>query len=245
MEVDMSGGLARRMGVASGLLTLMVGTAFAVLLLSVIDLRASERLARHSEEVLATANQLERLIVDLETGQRGFVITGQEHFLEPWQAARIAVPEQIGTLERLVADDPVQQSRVGQIAQAATSYILDYSVPLVDAARRDPASARTVAATEAGKRRVDAMRAEFDRLVAAERRLSVARQERSDAAARRAVIAAVAGFAGSVLLIGLFTGYLTRTIVRPVLRAAAMASRLADGDLATRMPETGWARSAR
>jgi signal transduction histidine kinase len=239
MEVDVSGGLARRMGIASGLLTLMVGTAFAVLLVSVIDLRASERLARHSEEVLATANQLERLIVDLETGQRGFVITGQEHFLEPWQAARIAVPDQVGTLERLVADDPVQQSRVGQIAQAATSYILDYSVPLVDAARRDPASARTVAATEAGKRRVDAMRAEFDRLVAAERRLSVARQERSDAAARWAIIAAVAGFAGSVLLIGLFTGYMTRTIVRPVLGAAAMASRLADGDLATRMPETG------
>jgi CHASE3 domain sensor protein len=49
------------------------------------DRLASAQLARHSEEVLATANQLERLVVDLETGGRGFVITGQERFLEPWQ----------------------------------------------------------------------------------------------------------------------------------------------------------------
>jgi len=60
-----------------------------------------------------------------------------------------------------------------------------------------------------------------------------------DAAARQAIIAASAGLAGSVLLIGLFAGYLTRAIVRPVLGAAAMAGRLAGGDLQVRMPETG------
>jgi CHASE3 domain sensor protein len=85
-----NGGLTRRMVVASGLLALVIGAAFAVLLVSVADLRDAEGLARHSEEVLATANQLERLVVDLETGQRGFVITGQERFLQPWQHARTA-----------------------------------------------------------------------------------------------------------------------------------------------------------
>jgi hypothetical protein len=61
------------------------------------------------------------------------------------------------------------------------SYIRDYSVLLVAAARRDPASARTVAATQEGKRRVDAMRQEFDRLIGTEQGLAVARQQRSDA----------------------------------------------------------------
>jgi signal transduction histidine kinase len=42
-----------------------------------------------------------------------------------------------------------------------------------------------------------------------------------------------------VLLILVLTGYLTRTIVRPVARAAAMARRLASGELTARMPETG------
>src|SRR6266545_6255511 len=110
-EDEVTGGLTRRMVVASSLLALIIGAAFAVLLVSVADLRSSERLARHSEEVLAAANQLERLVIDLETGQRGFVITGQERFLGPWRAAQIAVPGQASTLQRLVAGNPVQERR--------------------------------------------------------------------------------------------------------------------------------------
>jgi CHASE3 domain sensor protein len=135
------GGLTRRMVVASGLLALVIGAAFAVLLSSVADLRGSQHRARQSEEVLVVANRLERLVIDLETGQRGFVITGQERFLQPWCDARIAVPEQAATLERLVAGNPEQQARAQRIAQATTSYLRDYSVPLVEAAQRDPAAA--------------------------------------------------------------------------------------------------------
>jgi CHASE3 domain sensor protein len=154
------GGLTHRMVVASGLLALVVGAAFTVLLFSIVDLRGSEQRSRQSEEGLVVANRLERLIVDAETGQRGFVITGQENFLEPWRAAQATFPQQAATLERLVADNPEQLTRAQRIVQAATSYLRDYSIPLVDAARRDPASARTVAMTAEDKRRVDAIRAE-------------------------------------------------------------------------------------
>jgi signal transduction histidine kinase len=225
--------------IASGLLALLIGTAFAVLLSSVADLRASERRARRSEEVLVVANRLERLVVDLEAAQRGFVITDQERFLEPWRDARTALPGEGGTLERLVADSPAQQEQARRIVEATRSYLRDYSVPLVTAARRDPAAARTVAATDEGRRRMDALRAEFDRFVASEGGLAAARQRRSDAATRRAIVAAAAGLGGSILLIVLFAGYLTRAIVQPVRRAAAMAGRLAGGDLGARMPERG------
>jgi signal transduction histidine kinase len=233
-----TGGLTRRMVVASGLLALVIGAAFAVLLVSVADLRDAEGLARHSEEVLATANQLERLVVDLETGQRGFVITGHERFLEPWQQARNDLPRVSARLEQLTVVR-VQHERAQRIAQAADAYLHDYSIPLIAAARRDPDSARTLAATEEGKRRVDAIRLEFDALMATERGLSAARQRRSDAAARRAIVAAAGVLAGSVLLVLLFATYLTRAIVGPVRQAAAMAGRLAGGDLQARMHETG------
>jgi signal transduction histidine kinase len=189
--------------------------------------------------VLVVANRLERLVVDLETAQRGFVITNQERFLQPWQDARIALPEEAGTLERLVADSPAQQERARRIVEAARSYLRDYSVPLVTDARRDLAAARTVAATDEGRRRMDALRADFDQFVASERDLAAARQRRSDAATRRAIVAAAVGLGGSILLIVLFAGYLTRAIVQPVRRAAAMAGRLAGGDLGARMPERG------
>jgi signal transduction histidine kinase len=232
------GGLTRRMVVASGLLALIIGAAFAVLLRSVEDVRSSERLARRSEEMLATANQLERLVVDMETGQRGFFLTGQESFLQPWQAAQAAFPAVSQRLEQLAAV-PEQQQRARWINQAVTSYLRDYSTPLVAAARRDPAAGRSVTATRQGRQRVDAIRSAFDQLVTTERRLAAARQQRSDAATRRAIVAATGGLAGSVLLILLFADYLSRAIVRPVHRAAAMAGRLAGGDLGTRMPETG------
>ena len=225
--------------IASGLLALLIGAAFAVLLSSVADLRASERRARRSEEVLVVANRLERLVFELEAAQLGFVITNQARFLQPWQDARTALPGEGGTLERLVADSPAQQEQARRIVEATRSYLRDYSVPLVTAARRDPAAGRTVAATDEGRRRMDALRAEFDRFVASERGLAAARQRRSDAATRRAIVAAAAGLGGSILLIVLFAGYLTRAIVQPVRRAAAMASRLAGGDLGARMPERG------
>jgi signal transduction histidine kinase len=96
-----------------------------------------------------------------------------------------------------------------------------------------------VATADEGRQRVDDVRAEFDALRTAERELAAERQDRANAATDRAVVLAVTGLVGSVLLI-LFVGvYLSRAIVLPVRRAAAMAGRLAGGDLAVRMPETG------
>jgi CHASE3 domain sensor protein len=109
------------MVVASGLLALVIATAFAVLLSAVSELRTLERRARESEEVLVVANRLERLVVDLETGQRGFVITGQDRFLEPWREAQVALPAQGSNLEQLVADNPGQRARAQRITQAITS----------------------------------------------------------------------------------------------------------------------------
>ncbi|MEU4607479.1 CHASE3 domain-containing protein [Kribbella sp. NPDC023972] len=236
---DVIGGVSRRVAIASGLLMLLIGSGLAVLLVSVQDLRKSEEQARHSEAVLASANQVERLVVDLEDGQRGFVITRDERFLKPWKAARSILPEQTSALERLAADDPVQRDRAADISRDVASYLRD-SATLVEAARRDPTSARAEAATAAaGERRIDRLRTLFDDMIAAEETLSVTQQARSDTAAERAVIAAAVGLVGSLLLILGFTAYLARAVVRPVLVTASMAKRLAGGDLAARVPETG------
>jgi signal transduction histidine kinase len=233
------GGLTRRMIGASALLALVIGGAFAVLLLAIGDLRGAERRSRHAQDVLVAANHLERLLLDLETGQRGFVITRQERFLEPWSRARRTFPVRTATLLALVAGEPAAQEAAREIARSERAYIRDYSVPLVRAARRGDPSARTVAATEAGKRRVDAMRLQFDDLLNAQRRVDARSEASAESAARRASAAALVGIAGSVAVIAVFAAYLTHAIVRPVRRAAAMARRLAGGDLAARMPETG------
>jgi signal transduction histidine kinase len=235
----MRGGLTLRMIVAGCVLALVVGTAFAVLLSSVADLRGSQERAQQSEETLLAAYQLERLVVDLETGERGFVITGRNEFLEPWSAARAAIPGQAATLERLVAGNGEQSDQAHRIVRAINLYLRDYSLPLVAAARRDPGSARTVAVSEDGRRRLEAIRGEFDRLIDTEQSLAVERQRHSLAAAARASAAAAAGLAVSLLIIGAVIGYLSSAIVRPVRRAAVVTGRLAGGDLSARLPDGG------
>jgi signal transduction histidine kinase len=227
------------MVLASGVVALLVSGAFVILLLAIDNLRGSAEETRDAREELIAADGLEKLVIDLETGVRGFVITGEERFLAPWNEARAAFPGQAMRLERLVAGDPGQPRRVRRIVRDTRSYIRDYATPLVEDTRRREPSARSVAVTEEGKRRVDRLRAEFDRLTGTERARITAREESADASARRAVAASVAGIGGSILLILIFTGYLTRVIVQPIRRASSMAGRLAGGDLHARMPETG------
>ncbi|MDQ1566591.1 MAG: hypothetical protein QOF96_1471, partial [Actinomycetota bacterium] len=129
--------------------------------------------------------------------------------------------------------------RAQRITDAGQAYIREYSEPTVDQARRDRASVLNVAVTQEGKTLVDALRAEFDGFGGFENGLASTRQQQARSAAGRATFAAAVGVAGSIGLVVLLTGYLTRTIVRPVRRAAAMAGRLAGGDLTVRLPETG------
>jgi signal transduction histidine kinase len=235
----MTGGLTRRMVAASGLLALIIGAAFAVLLLAMHDLRRSERRASHSQQVLIAANECERLLLDLETGERGFLNTGEERFLQPWYAAQASFPQRSSALLELVSGDPVDARLARRIAAGETSYIRDYSVPLVNAEQRGDIAARSDTVAAEGKRRVDAIRADFDRLLMGERRAFVKRDEDAADAAQRANVAAVVGLAGSIALIAAFAGYLTRSIARPVRRAALMADRVAGGDLGTRMTDSG------
>jgi signal transduction histidine kinase len=220
-------------------LAVLVAGTFAVLLVSVDELRRSAELERHSQEVLVAANHVERLVLDLETGLRGFVITGDDRFLEPWNLATAALPNQSGSLERLVADNPEQQARAKRITQAVTSYVEGYSARVLEGVRRTPSSARVETVIAQGKPLVDAIRNQFDGFQAAERRLSEVRHDVSEAAARRSVLATAAGIVGSALLIIVFSGYLARVIVRPVRAMASAAGLIAAGDLTARAAEVG------
>ncbi|MEV4108989.1 CHASE3 domain-containing protein [Nonomuraea sp. NPDC049695] len=234
----MGSGLTQRAVAAGIVLALVVGATFVMLLYSMAGMRRSQLRAGHSTQVLVVANRLERRIMDMETGLRGYAFTGQERFLQPWQEAVAVYPKETGELQRLVADNPAQRARVHRIVTAGTSYIDHYTKPLVQAARRSP-GAVTVATVAEGERRVDAIRADFTALVAAEQSLLEAQQRSSYEAARRAGAVGAVGLIASIALIAAYTAYLTRAVVAPVRRVAATAGRLAGGDLAARVPGRG------
>ena len=208
-------------------------------MLAIGGLRDSGAQARHAQQVLVAASQLELLLVDVQTGARGYILTGQERFLKPWHAGRANFPEQAAALETLAAasgDD--QGAHARRITRAASSYIHDYSVPLVTTARRDLTAARAAVAKAEGERRLGTLHNSFMRFETAERQLAADRQAEAEATADRATAAAAAGVAGTIALILLSSGYLSRLVIRPVRRASLMAGLGAGGDLTVRMPAT-------
>jgi signal transduction histidine kinase len=238
-EADVRVGLTRRTIAVSAVLALVIGAVFAVLVSAIGEQRDSASLATRSEEVIARAFALERLVLDFETGQRGFLVTREERFLQPWRDARSSYRASSDELVTAALRVDVGVPEAQRIASVIDAYVRNYSVPLVAAARKGEASARSSAALAEGKRRVDEIRGLFGRFVVAERRVFTDREQTAQSDARQAIVIATGGLAGSIALIVLFGTYLTRAIALPVRRAAGMAGRLAGGDLTTRMPETG------
>ncbi|MBR7830723.1 SpoIIE family protein phosphatase [Actinospica sp. MGRD01-02] len=223
---------------AGGLLAVLIGAAFAVVLWSVNDMRGSMRAAQDAQAAISQARLVDNLVLDIETGQRGYLITGQEQFLGPWTAASGHFPAQVKQL--IDMSTSAEQTRIAQqISRQGESFIHDYSIPVVDAARAGSPSATSLPTMIAGKQRVDAIRSLFDSYTATQQAAIAAAESTADANARHTVIAASIGIGLSVLLIAAYAGYVTRIVVSPVRRAAALATRLAAGDLTARMPRTG------
>ena len=73
-------------------------------------------LVRHTYEVLGTINDLNLAENDAETGQLGFLLTGDDEYLPPYQAAIGRTAFLQGELQRLTADNPAQQARLRSLA---------------------------------------------------------------------------------------------------------------------------------
>src|SRR3954471_18904994 len=228
--------------VLGGALALVVGIAIGALLFTIADMRRASQTARRSAQVIAAANEAEKLLLDLETGARGYALTREDQFLAPWRSARAALPRQTQRLSVLVADNPAQETLAQQLATGMRAYLDEYSGPLIDAVRRQ----RNPPPAAEGKRRIDALRAQFGRFDAQEQRLAPrggrpahARGIASDHAAARAVTVGVVVLVLGVALLVAFAVYLGRAVATPVRRVAEAADRLAAGDLGARVAVSG------
>jgi PAS domain S-box-containing protein len=79
----------------------------------VADVREVER----SHEVLEASGSLLTRAIDAETGQRAFLLTRDETFLQPYKGARADIDRALSLLRQGVGDDPAQMSRVATIEQ--------------------------------------------------------------------------------------------------------------------------------
>ncbi len=232
-------GLLARIGGWALVVSVALGAVFAVLILSVIGLRHRSLEARRSQEVIATANRLQTLVVDLETGLRGFVITRKDRELVPWRRALRLYPGELKSLVGLTAENPQQQVRAERIGKSIRDYLTLYSRPLIDFMRTNPQVGPRIAVSGTGHERVPQIRKQFDSFLATEEALAGSRDDRARRTARVAVAVGGAGFTAALLLILAAAGYLERAVAKPIRLAARAARRVAAGDFSSRLPTGG------
>src|SRR5215211_7275723 len=87
------------------------------LLWQIDSYRTATRAVIRSDRTIAQANQLQRLLVDMESGLRGYLLTGADGFLDPYNQALPQIQPSIDTLNPRVADEPEQLERLKQTLQ--------------------------------------------------------------------------------------------------------------------------------
>ncbi|MGD0156223.1 MAG: CHASE3 domain-containing protein [Terracidiphilus sp.] len=97
----------------------------------------------HSRQVRLEILQLETLLMDAETGQRGFLLTGEDRYLAPYEQARAEIGGHIDTLAKLTTDNPIQQKRIAELRPLVREAMdqLDRTIILFRAGHADDANA--------------------------------------------------------------------------------------------------------
>jgi PAS domain S-box-containing protein len=224
--------------VASGATLALVVLVFVLMLSAIFQLEDSSDTASRANNRLAVAGHLRSSAIDIETGVRGFLLTGVPKFLAPRNAALHSLPK----LEREVAAATapvggVSSAPLGQIADRVRGYVENYSDPLVAEGRTKLAKARAVVSTARGKRQIDSIRRQVGQYERALGEAQAAANASAQDAAHRAVLLGLIGVVGTSLLILLLTGFVSAFIIRPLRRFAGAARRIRDGDLDTHLSE--------
>ena len=227
------------MGLAAAAVAAALVTLFALLLVAILSYRDASTTARHAQQAIASANQLETLALDLETGLRGFIITKKQSSLKPWRDARKHYDLQVRQFLRLASDDPTQAARAQDVVRSLDRYNSAFSLLLLQFMNRNPEAAREVILGAAGPHRLDPVREGFATFIDGERKLADERNARARHTARVAIVLGAVSLGLAVLLIVLLILYLARRVARPIRLAADAAGRLADGDLTSRVDERG------
>ena len=220
-----------RAGTAAALVVLVGLGLLAAWVLDRSD-RTNDRLYNHNSPALLNSVRLEAALVDQETGVRGYGLTGQRDFLQPYTQGLTEETTAVSALRVEIAGDADAERQLADVLDTAGAWQRLVATPVAGAA---PATAIALAAHEA-----DAGKAAFDQVrVATANQQKHLQAERAAAAGelqhvsdeRDAVFAAI-GLTVLALMVFAFEG-LRRGVTAPLGRLAEGAARVSGGEFGT------------
>lgn len=192
------------------LLLVFVALLLAILGNSLLALRsfdnlvARERVVSRTHAVEAQVAEVETTLVKAESGERGYLLTGDSGYLAMYDAAHSRVGAQVTRLRALLAGDAAQQARVAALDPLITQLFAELQ-QAINLRAQQQAGAAAAPAGDAGKQTMDTIRALFADIDVAEDRLLVARMDRAaNSLAAGQITMLLATFTDVVLLVVVF-----------------------------------------
>ncbi|MBC3953855.1 response regulator [Pseudomonas triticifolii] len=161
--------LGRNVGLPLG-----VGVLSAVFFILLISyLLSAIQWVEHTDRVINNTNRSMKLSIDMETGMRGFLLTGDQHFLDPYEVAKPLLTAELQGLKVLVDDNPTQLDRFRRLLtlQEEWNTFAQEMITL----RRTNGDFQTPVLAGQGKRITDQIRTEYDQAVEMEQQLRLTR----------------------------------------------------------------------
>ena len=208
----------------------LIGLGSVVALLVVIPvltywntnkLNEDVRWVAHTQEVLGLTGDVLLTLVDAETGQRGFIITGKDDFLQPYNAALVRLDERLAKLRDETKDNPRQQANIGKLAAMTTRclVLLEEGIALRTKSEQE---AQAFIAAKKGKEQMDAIRELVDEMKREETDLLGEREVRSGFAYQTAVTTGVLSALLGLGLLGVLVWLLRRSFMARQNAAAVL-----------------------
>ena len=121
-------------------------------------LKADSALVVHSGDTLTALEDVLSTVKDAETGQRGYLLTGRENYLDPYNMAVREVGPRLDTLQRLTIDNPAQQDRIGGLRQRIGAKLAELKRTIDLRENQGQAAALAEVQTDRGRQDMDAIR---------------------------------------------------------------------------------------
>jgi signal transduction histidine kinase len=194
----------------------------------------------HTAQVLESLQAALDAMLDQETGVRGYLITSDEKFLEPYHRGGNAYIAAMQKIKDLTPDNPAQQRLLDELDALAKKWRSGFAEPviLLMAKPETREDARAWEGATVGKTAMDLIRAKVDEIEAIERDLLARRDAVQDQAFATAYRMTILGGGAALIIATLLGVLLKRGIAVPITRMTSAMTTLARGDTTVEVPET-------
>lgn len=218
--------------VLAGAVIAVLTVAAAVVMHSALGrtARASDRLVVTIAPAQVEADRMQMAMLNQETGVRGYALTGDRRFLEPYTDGLAAERRSVLRLQELLAGEPRPRDDLAATERAIDAWRRDHGTVVIAQVARDGPGPRASATAARGKSAFDAVRATW---AAQNRHLAHARADgRADLHRTRTVRNWILAGLLAVLLVtaGLLAVLLHYAVGRPLRILRLSSRRVADGD---------------